>query len=315
MSIQVISLQEAYLPQAADLVCARYRALRDKLPILPDIYTNEQVMFEKLRDMYIEAKGVAALQNGRLVGFMIGFILEDFLGKRCAYSPEWGHAASIEDSRLVYEELYGQISKVWLNQGCYSHLISIMACDPSAIETFHWLGFGLINIDGVRDLKPVTSQPNRPVISRAGLEDLADLMEMGRALERHVYNAPTFWLHEMENYPEWIKIDQNAAWLAYVEEKCVGFIAFEPGISCECLLLRHESTIRIIGAFTIPQARGQGIATALLSQGLSWAQSQGYTRCAVDFESMNTLARRYWTRWFDPVIYSVLRCVDERIRP
>jgi GNAT superfamily N-acetyltransferase len=313
MSIQVVPLQEDHLPKAAELVCSRYRALHERLPILPGDHTSQQTILKALQDLYPEAEGIAAWQDGCLVGFMTGIVLDDFLGRRCAYSLEWGNATTIEDSRLIYEEMYTQISKAWIDQGCYSHLISIMAGDPPAIEAFHWLGFGLINIDGVRDLAPVPGPTSQLRLKRAGVGDLPDLMEMGKALERHVYSAPTFWEHEMEDYPEWINSEQNAAWLAYAGDECTGFTAFEPGTSCECMLLRHESTIRISGAYTIPQARGQGVARLLLNQGLAWAQSKGYTRCAVDFESANTLARRFWTRWFEPVNYSMLRCVDERI--
>jgi GNAT superfamily N-acetyltransferase len=59
--------------------------------------------------------------------------------------------------------------------------------------------------------------------------------------------------------------------------------------------------------------RGQGIAAALLNRSLEWARAGGFQRCAVDFEPMNILAARFWTRHFAPVCYAFVRQVDERI--
>jgi hypothetical protein len=47
----------------------------------------------------------------------------------------------------------------------------------------------------------------------------------------------------------------------------------------------------------------------LLSVALEWASQQGYARCAVDFEVTNPPARRFWLRWFEPVVISLLRVV------
>jgi GNAT superfamily N-acetyltransferase len=314
MTVKITQLKEKHLANAAELVCASYRALRKSLPILPTSYEREPVILEKLQDLYTGAEGVVALQDGQVVGFMMGIILNEFMGRRTAYSLEWANAARLEDRRMVYEEMYTRISRTWLVQGCYRHLVSLMASDPPGIETWYWLGFGLVNVDGVREIAPVANSPTSLEVRRAGVEETADLVELGLRLERHEYEAPTFWLHPSDDYTEWIKNSQNAAWLAYADKECVGFMAFEPGLECECELLRDKTTINISAAFTRPSARSRGIATALLNQGLSWAQSRGYTRCAVDFESMNTLATRFWTRWFKPVNYSLTRCLDERVK-
>jgi hypothetical protein len=51
----------------------------------------------------------------------------------------------------------------------------------------------------------------------------------------------------------------------------------------------------------------------LLNGSLEWARAEGYERCAVDFEPMNSLAARFWPKYFQPVCYSLMRKVDERI--
>ena len=78
-----------------------------------------------------------------------------------------------------------------------------------------------------------------------------------------------------------------------------------------CTIIHDEKTTSIVGAFTTESVRGGGIATALLNRSLEWARSDGYERCAVDFEPMNPLATRFWLRHFQPVCYTLIRHVDE----
>jgi GNAT superfamily N-acetyltransferase len=86
----------------------------------------------------------------------------------------------------------------------------------------------------------------------------------------------------------------------------------EPGEACECALLSDTKTVNISGAFTIEAARGRGVAALLLDHALAWARARGCERCSVDFETMNTLAARFWMRWFEPVSFSLVRSLDER---
>jgi GNAT superfamily N-acetyltransferase len=187
-----------------------------------------------------------------------------------------------------------------------------MADDRQALEAWHWLGFGLINVDAVRPLTPLEGVVLDVEVRQAGLQDVAELSRLGRALERHEATAPTFWLHELQDFGGTLSEPGHAAWLAFDGGQVVGFIALEPGDDCDCALLRDAHTVNISGAFTIDSARGKGVAASLLHHALAWARVQGYARCAVDFEAMNTLAARFWMRWFEPVSYSLVRSIDER---
>jgi GNAT superfamily N-acetyltransferase len=66
----------------------------------------------------------------------------------------------------------------------------------------------------------------------------------------------------------------------------------------------------IQGAYTKEHLRGKGIGSALLKQALKWARSQGYGRCAVDFEAENVLACAFWLRYFEPTCFSLVRHIN-----
>lgn len=313
MSLQIASLREEHLEDAAALVSVRYKALRENVPLLPSRYEDVATILHMLRDLTGEAPGVVAIRGSRLVGFLLGFVIPMFLGKRSVYSPEWANGAELGESRRVYGEMYGHLSANWVANGCFTHLVSMLGHDREGIEGWQWLGFGLAAVDGVRELKAVEGGGAEVKVRRASVEDIEEAMAFDETLNQHMAAAPIFWMHEPRDYEEWLREPGNALWLAYEGGEAVGCMGFEPGHVGGCEVLQDEKTVSIVSAFTKEGVRGRGIATALLNWSLGWAHVEGYERCAVDFEPMNVLAARFWMRWFEPVCYSLMRCIDERI--
>jgi GNAT superfamily N-acetyltransferase len=121
-------------------------------------------------------------------------------------------------------------------------------------------------------------------------------------------------LHDRSEFEHILGEPAYAFFVAYQAGEPVAYIEIGPASQDACTVIRDEKTCSITGAYTRPGARNSGVAAALLNRCLSWAQSQGYQRCAVDFEPMNFLARRFWLKYFQPVSYTLIRQVDERIR-
>ena len=194
MSLEITALKEEHLEDAAELVSASYQALRAQIPVLPTRYQDADATLDLLRDLSGEADGVIAVQDGLLVGFLMGLVIPEFMGKRSAYSPVWANAAAPGQSRLIYEEMYTRLSDRWVTDGFFTHVISLMAHDRQALEAWNWLGFGIVNVDGVRQLTPLDKDHVEAEVRQAGLQDARVLSELGRALERHEAAAPTFWI-------------------------------------------------------------------------------------------------------------------------
>ena len=302
-SLHIVPLEGKHLEDAAALVCARYRALREHAPLMPARYEAVEAILPFLHNLPQRAPGVAALRGGRLVGFLGAFVLPRFAGQQSAYSPEWGNAAVRDESRRIYEEMYTQVSPAWLDAGCSMHIVGTLAHERDTLETWHWLSFGLCAADAVRDLAPVPGTAADVEIRRAGLEDAETTAAFDLALHRHLAAAPTFLFDEEDGeelayHQKWLADPANALWLAYDGAEAVACMGQGPASPEACALIADEGTTSIVIAYTQPQARGQGIALALLNQVLAWGQAEGYERCAVDFEPMNTLAARFWPRHF-----------------
>jgi GNAT superfamily N-acetyltransferase len=81
----------------------------------------------------------------------------------------------------------------------------------------------------------------------------------------------------------------------------LAFIRIGPHSTDASTIIRDEGTASITGAFTRADRRGQGVARVLLDAALAWARDSEYIRCAVDFESANLLASRFWPSHFQVV--------------
>jgi GNAT superfamily N-acetyltransferase len=309
MSVQIMPFQEEHVEEAAALVTAGIRALRRHVPLLPPRYEDSSAIVPMLRNLAGRAPGVIAVRGRRLAGFLTGFVIPEFLGRRTVYSPEWANGAEPGDSRRVYEEMVTRLAAQWVADGCFTHVVSLLAHDREAIEGWQWLGFGFAAVDGVRALEPLADVAAEVEVRRAGVDDIREATAFDEALSEHMAAAPIFWPHEPRDYEDWLSKPTNALWLAYEGGEAVGCMGIGPANPDACAIIRDERTASIISAFTRERARGKGIATALLNRSLAWAREEGYERSAVDFEPMNALAARFWMRSFAPVCYSLMRCI------
>jgi len=311
MAISIQTLLDADLPAAAQLFCSRYKQLRKQVPNLPDRYSQVEVILPMLQEILNAGPAAAAFSNGRMVGFMVGWMLGDYRGSPAAFSPEWANAVEIQDSRRIYEQLYTHLAAEWKIRGILTHLVSLMPDDKKGLETFHWLGFGMEAVDGLRDLQQLPTLPITVNIRRAQPADAATILELDLALHRHIAASPTHmphkdW-HNSDEYEELLADPLRAFWLAIQGDDTLAYLEIGPANEDACTIIYDEGTASILAAFTMESFRGSGFATTLLNRALEWAQAQGYVRCAVDFEPMNPLAAHFWGRYFKPVSYTLKR--------
>jgi len=317
LTIEILPLEEKHLADAAALVCARYRVLREQLPVMPSRYEDPDAILPRLHDLVGRAPGVVAIRRGKICGFLVAYQLSDFRGKPGTYAPEWANGAEMDDSRRIYEALYTGLSAQWVRAGYSMHLLSIMASDAEGIEGWRWLGFGLLAADGVRGMQPVPEPPANVDLRRAGPGDLQQVTTLMGELRQYLAEPPTFLYQEdavgVEEDEERLADPAHAIWLAYQGTGAVACMVQGPANRRASTLIDDSGTTSIVGAYTRETARNTGIATALLNQVLAWGREEGYERCAVDWEPMNVLGTRFWTRHFQPLSYALIRHVDERL--
>jgi GNAT superfamily N-acetyltransferase len=315
--LKTISIKEEHLEDAALLVSHRYRRLREQEPLLPSRYEDVSNLLPLLKNILkASGIGVATFRGDRLVGFLTGWQMPFFRGKRSTYSPEWANAADLEDSTHIYEEMYSRLAADWVADNYLAHYISLFPNDVAALRAWHWLGFGMISIDAIRGLDSIKGQDANITIRRAELQDIEQVMELHENLREYMNETPVFLLTEKRDrsfYEEWLQNPNKVVWMAYWKKKPVAFIRLGPADNDVCTIIVDEKTTSIYAAFTKEKVRKEGIATALLDQALMSARALGYERCAVPFEPMNILGTRFWLKFFKPVCFSIVRYIDERV--
>ncbi len=313
LTLQIVALREAHLEDAAALACARYRALRQRVPCLPARYEHVDVVLGELCGLYERAPAVTTLDGPRLAGFLAAWPLPDFRGRPAAFSPEWANAAAPDDSRRIYQELYAAVAGPWVDAGYRTHLVSALTHDAEAIHGWHWLGFGSLAVDGVRGLTPVAPPVADVEIRRAGPQDVDVVLALTTALHRHLAAPPAFMPKDEPGRAAeaaWLDDPRNALWLACEGGEAVACMRQGPASHDASAIIVDEGTTSITGAYTVERARGRGVAAALLDRVLAWGREQGYVRCAVDFEPMNAPAARFWSRHFHLVSYTLMRQIE-----
>lgn len=313
--LEITSLGVEHLEEAASLVSRRYDTLCEVEPRLPQHLSETPRLLPLLRGILAGSRrGVAAKQGARLVGFLTGWQMDSFRGRRSIYSPEWASAARAEDSQYIYEEMYRRVAADWVGSGCLAHYVSLLPSDRGALAALHGLGFGMLAIDALRGLDALPEARADVDIRRAEMEDLDAVLALDEGLWEHMRSTPSFQPVERRgrsHFAKWLENPERVIWLAGWKGEPVAFMSLGPANEDVCTIIRDSGTTSIYSAYTRAGARCRGIATALLAHALRWARSAGYERCAVDWESMNLEGGRFWLRHFRPVCYSLLRRIDE----
>jgi ribosomal protein S18 acetylase RimI-like enzyme len=232
--------------------------------------------------------------------------------RRAAYCPEWGHATAEDSRTAIYTALYRAASAQWVMEGCQTHAITLLAQDQETERVWFWNGFGLAVVDAIRSLDPLgVPAPSDFCVRPAVSEDAELLAQLDAEHWSHYARPPILMVPHVPGdataVRSFLSEAPNSIWLAMQGSHTMGFIRFESGSNGASDVVQANTTIAITGAYIRPDYRRRGAALALLDAALRDYASQGFERCAVDFESFNPEAASFWMKYFAPVCLSVIR--------
>ena len=328
MAIEIVAFQDELISDAAALLAARHARDRQVLPDLPAQFTDaaaaRAAIEAALRRPH--AGGVAAVQGGQLLGYLIGEMVFD---------PSWGRQAWVRLPGCALapgqppdrvHDLYAALGARWVAAGCFEHFALVSVADPAMIQAWFALSFGLQQIYALLALEGLELPPPPPAapgiaIRQAGPDDRAALAEISDVIWRHQVQAPTWAVHLPETAAQtregWAELaDEPGAmvWLAFAQEQVVASLGYWPVDATDDAMHISESCVRMSVAGTREAARGRGIMQALVLHGFAQVRERGYQFCESDWRSTNTLAARFWPRQgFRPTVYRLVRRIDPRI--
>jgi ribosomal protein S18 acetylase RimI-like enzyme len=313
-TLRISAFHKDQIPEAAGLFVQSYQKQRQAIPILPASMEDAGMVEGMLADLVDSCPGVAAIEDGQLIGYMGWFLLDKFrdTDRKGAYIPEWGHACVEQDKMNIYRAMYRMAAEQWSQAGCQVHALTLLAHDRTAETTWYWNGFGLTVVDAVRPMCPLEiSYTTTLLIRKATPQDANVVAELDAEHWCHYTRSPVFMPARIGKDAaanvEYLSRPKNAVWLALDGDVPVGFIRYEGYDFDGAAVLESEDGVTITGAYVRPTYRGRKAAVALLDAALHDYQAQGLQYCAVNFESFNPEAATFWMKYFEAVCFSLLR--------
>lgn len=319
---------------AAILLAQRHRRDRERLPLLSPTFEEPGECVTLLRrsferDPHLLA--VAALAGSELAGYIFA---ETQLVAPTSHEAQYiapytlsiglhAHAvAQGHDATDLYRLMYANVAARAVAQGFFHHRVNIVPGDRDVEEAWVNLGFGRALTCAIRDTGPVAGAAAAGIeVHPAAGEDIDVIMALETTNERHHYDAPICWplLHvtapAAREYHVRLLEDPaaNAHFVAYREGRPMGMTTFNPPDWLSPLVL-GAPTVYLYQGVVEAEARGAGIGTALLGEGMAWARDRGYDQCALHYASANPSGAPFWlAHGFVPVEHSMARHIDERV--
>jgi ribosomal protein S18 acetylase RimI-like enzyme len=299
---QIQPFSDEHLEGAASLLeerHARHRAAEPGLPQNVDFRAEVEALWNAK-----ERSGAVAVENGELVGYLIGVHRADGSWGSNIWVEHAGHA--VREPELV-RDLYAAAAEGWIAHGRDRHYALVPATDAELVDAWFRLSFGAQHAAGIQETPELTdrSVPN-VVVRRAVADDLEAATALDLELPRHQARSPVFSPlalptvtdEDREQFLSEIGDPEVALFVAEIDTKLVGELLMVPvqRSSMHIGLARPERAAFLTFAATLPEARGSGAGLALTSAALAWAREQGYPVTVVDWRETNLLASRFWPR-------------------
>jgi ribosomal protein S18 acetylase RimI-like enzyme len=320
--IKIKLFKKEHVEEASKIFIKNYKKLRKKYRALPIRYEKMDMIISLLSKLIKKNPAAIAFSNNKIVGYLTGYTrIPKFKGNAFGvYIPEWAHSSmESNEKQIVYYTLYRFLADKWIGLGCRTHCISIFANDGILSKLLNNLCFGMLVIDGVKSLRTIKTEKAKGLVIRQITEkDLPEIQEIDRHFIDHLNASPVFLYRpakkwNIENLKNEFMNDNVKTVVAVSGGKIIACARGKLNGGEGSHILRGNGTLGVDYAYTYPDKRKKGVATALLNELIKWGASNKMAYCTVDFESQNKEAVDFWLRYFRPVCFSLIRKVDERI--
>lgn len=318
--MEITRFDSKYIEECAKIAIDRYKDECLKVHELPN-QDYKDLFCTMLAEMVNNELGVVAIDNDKVVGFIscYGPIDNFFSSNKGVYCPIHGHGTRNHDSKNIYSHMYCEAAKKWVSQGLVTHAITHYAHNKDAIDTFFVNGFGMRCIDAIstinnKKLEYVKNSDNL-IYKEIDYKTLGDILLLKNSLVEHISSSPVFFTSERFDLQKLVKQSdrrKSRFFVVYDEEKAIGYV--EITSSGENFTCDDKYTTNICGAYLDSQYRSKGIFQNLLAYMFNKLREEGtYKRVGVDCESINPNAYTFWSKYFTPYTYSVVRKIDNRL--
>ena len=322
-SFDVLPYDDRYHDAIVRMVAGRIAALRAVVTAIPDRLIRHDALCDPLADelapLLQPDRCRVAVRGGAVAGFLSWHETQSLRGTRRpgAWSPAHGSAVHRAEHAPgeVYEALYEAAARAWAASGREVLSGSVLRGHDREHEMWVINGFGRFLHDAVIPLPPARAIRHTDMtIRRATLDDVPALAVLEREHSAHYADPPVFMAPpaaaSADDLVAFLDAEPNSIWVAADPVGPQAYLRFEAVSDGATPILHGPETISITGAFTRPELRGRYVADALLLTAMTHYASLGFDRVAIDHETTNPPARRFWGPRSQLVAVSYLRVLE-----
>lgn len=313
---QFIEMKNINIQEAVYLCVQEYMQEQRKSKALP---TFHQEMKDMITGMITYLKdtpyGKALTYRGKLIGFLAFFGPYDgFHGvSKGVFSPLGASAFAGEDREKIASLLFSAISEDLIKDKVFSIAISRYANDEDVNKSLCLNSFGIRCSDAILTLEDYMYSDKNNDISVVELNGNNKLMvkELYERLIIHLRKAPCFFPTPSGQSDRWFENTKSRIFAAKYKNKIIGYMAFDE--DAETFITERKDMSNICGAYVLEEYRALGVAKQILDTIVRICIDEGKSYLGVDYETINPTALHFWTKYFKPYTYSLIRRIDERI--
>jgi GNAT superfamily N-acetyltransferase len=304
-SVEIVPFADEHVSGAAALLAERHAGHRAVEPLLPD-RDDLAAEIAKERD---KASGTVALEDGAVVGFLLGQRRENFMGKH-VWSYVAGHA--VREPELI-RDLYAVAAERWVDEGYTRHFAFVPSHDSALVDAWFRLSFGASAALAIRETEPAEPFESGVEIRHGTRDDYPEAARLELEMSRSMQPSPSFSGIDLQTHEEVL-----AEWTEEDDTDLDLFVAERAGrVVGQFLLYRRPPDLRmpdrnidLAQASTEPEVRGTGVGRALTAHVIRWAFENGYPTMTTDWRMTNLWASRFWPkRGFRPVYLRLCRSI------
>ncbi len=323
--MKIVEFKNSYIDAAAILLAKRHQNERKINNVLPIKFEEIAYAKKAIESLFVKDWiGVAAIKDDQLVGYMIGTIQTDKNRERHTWIQYAGVAIAQGENEELYRELYSLFASEMVNKGSFHHYVMVPSGDTNMLNSWFRLGFAYEQVHGIRaiseGIEPYHIHPDLQ-IRLATKDEEKDIRALATVIMEHQAKAPVFapgFIEEradyQDGYAELIDDETATFWLAIHQNEVVGFQVYMQAETSDENMLIPDSCVNLVVGATVESARGMGVGSALLQNGLIHAKESSYTSCETDWRMTNLESSRFWPKnGFKPSVHRLVRHIDSRV--
>ena len=323
MPFQLIPTSPSMAEEGFDLFVRRYDQAARAQPLIPPLAGGQPARLRARVERAFSVGGVAAVRDGRMVGYMIASPIFEMRGLGATLIPEHGHAVTPGEEVALYAPLYARAIEERVREGAQLHLIGRFAGDDATRRALEDLGFGAVVDERLRDLTDVpggtVDAPDLRIESLPPDVRWDEVAEIAAEHAAYYQGSPIFLAKDLGLDAARDDLDghRRAGDRLFVARGGGAIVAYLIVGACagqtEGRLLAGTRTAQLRSAYARPASRRRGIGSALLQRAVAWARDAGYQRLFVEHETANLEGRAFWRRHFAPFLRFSMRYVQRTL--